>query len=503
MAALVLVLTTSAGVEPPATGAATVVPANVLAYVHVSTDSKRSAVRDALAVGPRFPTYPLIAVGVISRLTALIGGGAPVQWDRDIRPWLGREMALALLNTATSNAGSEMVVAVARPAAARAFVMRAGAMADGSYRTTTLYRYRSGATLAFIRHYLVLGQDASVTAAIDAAAGAMPTLASSGDYRSAASGEPADRVLDAYVSSDGVQRLLMPRGGLFAALGTLLAQPALTGAALSLSASGDTAKLYVHSAFARAEPAPGFAPSLDRLLPAGTLLELDVAGARGAAPRVLGAAAQIGIAAQAGPLLRRLGAALAAEGVNIGRVESLFSGETSVAVAPGGALIVLTRVKDTQAASDELANLEVPVTQLFPAPSSGSGQIAQFSEREIDGVTAHELSLGTGVRLDYALFHGLLVISTSLDGIGAVAKHVGSLTTEAGYRTAVSNRPRRVTSLLFLDFSKLLDLAERTEVLRGARFRALSPDIRRISAAGLYSTRGEADSTAELTFEIK
>jgi hypothetical protein len=113
-------------------------------------------------------------------------------------------------------------------------------MADGSYRTTTLYRYRSGATLAFIRHYLVLGQDASVRAAIDGAAGAMPTLASSGDYWSAASGEPADRVLDAYVSSDGVQRLLMPRGGLFAALGTLLAQPALTGAALSLSASGDT-----------------------------------------------------------------------------------------------------------------------------------------------------------------------------------------------------------------------------------------------------------------------
>ena len=102
MAALALALTRSSGVEPPVTGAATVVPANVLAYVHVSTDPKRSAVRDALAVGPRFPTYPLIAAGVMSRLTALIGGGAPVQWGRDIRPWLGREMALALLNTATS-----------------------------------------------------------------------------------------------------------------------------------------------------------------------------------------------------------------------------------------------------------------------------------------------------------------------------------------------------------------------------------------------------------------
>jgi hypothetical protein len=395
------------------------------------------------------------------------------------------------------------VLDVSRPAAARAFIARAGALPDDSYRGTKLYRYRSGSTLAFVGHYLVLGQGASVREAVDADRGAVRSLAASSDYRSAAAGEPADRVVDAYVSSDGVQRLLIPQGGLFAALGTLLEQPALTGATISLSASGSTARLRIHSAFARAGASRPFAPSLDRLLPAGTMLDLDLTGIAHSAPRVLGAAASLGIAGRVGPLLTRLGDALHAEGVDLGRVESLFSGETAVAIGPGSALTVLTRVKNERATSTELANLEIPLSQLFPAPASGSGQVPQFTDRKVDGVTAHQLSLGTGLRLNYTVFHGLLVISTSLAGIGAVADHSHSLAGEQAYRATAGDHSSQVTSLVFLDFSQLLDLAGRTGLLRGARLEALRPDIERIRAAGLDSTRGEVDSTAELTLEIK
>jgi hypothetical protein len=502
-AALAVLFASSSGVQPPASGAAAVVPANVLAYVHVSTDPKRPAVRHALALGPRFPSYPLLAAQVISRLSALVGGGAPVDYDRDIRPWLGREAALALLNTATSTAGSELVLDVSRPAAARAFIARAGAILDGSYRGTKLFRYRSGSELAFVGHYLVLGQLASVRAAVDAATGHSLSLASSASYQHAAAGEPADRVIDAYVSADGVRRFLIPRGGLLAGLGTLLDGPTLTGATISLSASGTTVRLRVHTAFARAGSARSFAPSLDQLLPAGTALVLDERGIASAAPRALAAAASIGIASQVGPLLRRLGAALAAEGVNVRRIESLFSGETAVALVPGGSLIVLTRVKDPQATRTEVANLEVSLSQLFPPPSAGSGLVPQFTDEEIDGITAHQLLLTTGLRLNYAVFDGLLVISTSLDAIGEVAHHARSLATEPAYQASVTGGSSQVTSLVFLDFSQLLDLAERTGLLRGDRYRALAPDIGRIRAVGLDSTRGEADSTAELTLLIQ
>jgi hypothetical protein len=501
--ALAVVLTSSTGTQPPATGAAAVVPADALAYVHVSTDPNRPAVRDALAVGPRFPTYPLAAARVISRLSSLVGGGAPVDWGRDVRPWLGREAALALLNSTGSSAGSELVLDVSRPVGAHAFIARAGAVAAGSYRSTKVYRYRSGARLAFVSHYLVLGQSASVRAAIDAFRGAAPSLAASGDYRNAASGEPADRVIDAYVSADGVRRLLAPQGGLFAALGTLLSRPALTGATLSLSASGSTLRLRVHSAFARAETARSFSPSLGQLLPAGSMVDLDLSGVSGTAPRVLGAASSLGIAGNVGPLLARLGDALHAEGVNVSHLESLFSGETSVSIGPSGGLTVLTRVSNEHATNAELANLEIPLSQLFPAPATGSGQVPQFTAQQVDGITAHQLSLGTGLRINYAVFRGLLVISTSLNGIESVAKRARSLTDEPAYHAALGGAPSQVTSLVFLDFSQLLDLGERTGLLRGARFQALAPDIHRIRAAGLDSTRGEADSTAELTLEIK
>jgi hypothetical protein len=262
-------------------------------------------------------------------------------------------------------------------------------------------------------------------------------------------------------------------------------------------------KLHVHSAFARSGAVRPFSPSLAGLLPAGTMLDFDLTGIAHTAPRVLGAAASVGIAGNVGPLLARLGGALHAEGVNISRLQSLFSGETSVSIGPSGALTVLTRVRDEQATSAELANLEIPLAQLFPAPTTGSGQVPQFTDRSVDGVTAHQLSLGTGLRINYAVFNGLLVISTSLDGIGAVARRARALTDEPAYHAVSGGAPSQVTSLVFLDFSQLLDLGERTGLLRGARYKALAPDIERIRAAGLDSTRGEADSTAELTLEIK
>jgi hypothetical protein len=165
-------------------------------------------------------------------------------------------------------------------------------------------------------------------------------------------------------------------------------------------------------------------------------------------------------------------------------------------------LIIVTRTSDEGATKTKLANLEVPLSQLFPAPSSGSGQVPQFSDELIDGVTAHQLSLAPGLQLDYAVFRGLVVISTSLNGIGAVASHARALSDQPSYSAALASRPDRVSSLVFLDFSQLLSLAEQTGLFRGTIYRLLRPDLEKIRAVGLTSTREEADSTAELFLQI-
>jgi hypothetical protein len=226
-----------------------------------------------------------------------------------------------------------------------------------------------------------------------------------------------------------------------------------------------------------------------------------------AAPRVLRAAAAVGIAGRIGPLLRSLGSGLASEGVNLAPISSIFSGETAVALAPGGpgrgpALVIVTRASHEAATRALLAQLELPLAQLFPPPSSGPGAVPEFNDTSVAGVTVHRLTLAPGLELDYTVAHGLIVVSTSLQALGEVVRHARSLTDENAYRTVLANGPSQATSLLFLDFSQLLSLGEQTGLMHGAQIAALRPDLEKIRAIGLNSTSGESDTTAELFIDI-
>jgi hypothetical protein len=519
LAVTAIVVTSTGPAQPgPATGAAALIPGDALLYLHVSTDRGRLAVRRGLSVAERFPDFPLAETALVSRVSRIITGGASSSLDfgSQVLPWLGREAAFALLNTPTSTAGTLLVLAVRDRARASAFVHGEGASAAGSYETTPLLRYSSGTTLAFVRHYLVFGQPASVRAAINASAGRVQSLQRSPQYRKAAAGEPNDRFLDVYLSADGVRRVLAAQGGLLGAVGVLLYQPSLTGTTLAVSATSAGLRVRVHGALdptlvKLSGPRPkSFTPSLAGVLPEGTSLLIDVTGLERVAPRVLGAGATGGIAGRIGPLLQRLGAALSAEGVNVSQITSIFSGESGVVVAPAGtsrsgkgpALMVVARTSDEAKSRRVLAQLEVPLAQLFPPPSNGPGQAPEFNSVPVAGITAHQLSLAPGLQIDYAVFNGLVVVSTSIQAIGLIARHAHTLAEDPGYAATVGGGPGQVTSLVFLDFSKLLTLAEQTGLASSARIEALRPDLDKIRAIGLKSTRGETDTTAELTLEI-
>lgn len=188
--------------------------------------------------------------------------------------------------------------------------------------------------------------------------------------------------------------------------------------------------------------------------------------------------------------------AVAAAAIAAHSGESPATGASSL--VPGDALAYV-HVSTTAA---HLANVELPLSQLFPAPTSGSGQVPEFADHLINGVTAHQLSLAPGLQIDYAVFRGLVVISTSLNGIGAVAARARSLADQPSYSAASANRAQRVSSLVFLDLNQLLSLAEQTGLFHGSRYQLLRPDLERVRTVGLTSTRGEADSTAELFLQI-
>src|SRR5690348_6132211 len=72
--ALPAVLFGSSGPKPPATGAASVVPADALAYVHLSTDQSRAPVTQAAALDRRLPGFYSLSNSVVGRVDAILGG---------------------------------------------------------------------------------------------------------------------------------------------------------------------------------------------------------------------------------------------------------------------------------------------------------------------------------------------------------------------------------------------------------------------------------------------
>ena len=476
-------------------------PSDALAYVNVSLDSGRTAVRQAVDTAERFPDFSLGAVALETRLGTILGGGHAVNFDRQIGPWLGNEAALALLNTATATAGSLIVLDVSDQTRARAFLRGQGASTHGAYRGTTLLTYPTGSELAFVSHFLVLGQDASVRAAIDVNAGAAASLAGSSVYRRAAAGEPPGRVLDAYASLAGVRRVLGARGGVIGAVGSLLYQPALQGVTISLSPAPGGARAVVHSVLdpsltrISAPAGAAFTPTLQNVMPTGSILMLDVVGLDRLAPSVLNAGAVAGVGAGLGPLLRRLGSALATEGVNVGDLTSIFHPEAAVAIVPHASspkLVIVARTTHEAQVRVELAQLEIPLAQLFTAPNSPAAKAPVFNDRTVAGVTVHQLALSGGLEFDYAVFRGLVVISTSLDGVAAVVQRSHPLSSDPGFRFALGARRARVTSLLYLDFAALLALGQQTGLISSARL------ARRCAQTSRRSPRSGSASPAAL-----
>jgi len=509
--AAVLVIALSGASQPPApdTASAGLIPADALAYVSVSLDPSLPAVKQALTVADRLPDFPLAGAAALSRLGAIISGGRSADYARQIEPWLGGEAGLALLNTTTSTAGTLIVLDVSDRAQALRFVRSEGAVSHGSYRGTALLAYPSGLVLAFVGDHLVLGQAASVHAAIATATGVTPSLAKDATYRRATAGQSAGRVLDAYASLAGVRRLLAPQGGVLGSLGDLLYQPALQGAAISVTPTAQGARILVHSALDPAlagrhgsAEAP-FAPTLQDVMPSGVSLMFDVSNLGRAAPQVLGAGSAAGVTGAIGPLLSRLGAALKSEGANVSNLVSIFDHEAAVAIVPHGrapTLVVIARDPSQAQARTELAELQSPLARLFRKTGSGSSPAPVFDDRQIAGITAHSLVLSSGLALDYAVFRGLVVISTSLPGIAAVAQRADPLSANPSFRATLGDRPKLVTGLVYLALDDLVGTL--TGSTQSSTLSAMRPDLEKVRAVGLTTSRDGSDSIAQLSVAI-
>lgn len=459
------------GEPPPATGAARLVPADALVFVHLSTDPERAAVRRARALAGRFPGFEerrdRILRGLSVRRCGLNGD--------DLR---GDEAALALLDARGGTAGSLVLVDTGRDDA------------DG-----TAQRRCGAVSVRRIGRWLAIGQPASLAAAADVARGRRPALADDPLFRHATSGLPGDRVADAWASAAGVRRLLRPQPGLLGTIGALLDRPGLRGAAAALAAGEDRAEVTVRSVLSGRAGAGGFAPELVDDVPADAIAYLGTQGAGSALGRLLGAAGL------AGDDVREAGAALGDAVVAVRRaLGRRLDGEVGLVLTPGPsgpALTLLAEADDEGAARRGLRAAEPSLARAV----LGRGGGRAFRDTRPAGTPARTLR-GEGPGLSWAVADGTALVSTRPDGIASVAAARTTLPETAAYAATVGDTPDEVASLVFLDFSQLLRLGEQTGLGDERSDQAVMADLERVRAVG-GSTSGAGDlTTAELVLSI-
>jgi hypothetical protein len=486
---------------PPSADAAGLVPASALAYLHVSTDGDREAVRRGLSLLRRAGADD----GASRQLSALLSAreGQPVDFARDVRPWLGDEAALAITGGRGTTAGSLLLLSVADEQKARDFLSRNGGRARSSERRgTEVSTFQSGAVAAFVDGFLAIGQRATVHAAIDLAAGAGRALADAPLYRDATADQPDGRVLDGYATVDGIRRLLAPQPGLLGLAGAMLDQPGLRAAAIAVTAEQKTARLSARQVLdprGRRAP-PAFTPSLTKSVPRRALAYAGFTSVERAVPLLFGLGGVGGGVSDTAALVREAGRLLEASGVSFARdVLPLFGREVAVAVVDAGgtpAVALLARVGDAGRTATALRRLEPAIARLF-APEGGDAPA--FADGTSAGVATRALVAGDGAEVHYAVHDGTLALSTSPDALAAVLRPEGSITDNPDYQAVIPDSQSELTSIVFFDFSQLLSIFEPLG-LTGAS--GLLADLQSVRAVGLTSMSGEAQSTAELTFEI-
>lgn len=311
---------------------------------------------------------------------------------------------------------------------------------------------------AYAGRYLLLGQRQAIRTARLLKAGKGPSLADAPSVKAQLARLPGDRVLDGWVSAAGLRRLLLPQGGSLALAAITLDQPGLRGLAFALRPGDAGAVAAFRSAI---DPAA----QRQRGTPGEVTPE-----AVGAVPDGVLAALVVG---RLGQSLSRLGKLTGTTGLFSfsPRVRKLLDRPSAVTLASGAGAPVLTISTRTADEADARAAL------------------AALPARVRD-------------RLPWKVANGRIVIATRRSGLDAATGKAPLERSDVWRRLFSDIGTVPASSLLFLDFRKLLVLAEQTGLGSDPAYRAIKADLGRIAAIGARSQSSPGQSTVDLSLLI-
>lgn len=389
---------------------------------------------------------------------------AGFDYEADIRPWLGDQVAVAIdPDGIDPNAAAALVLfdvkdRAAADAGLEAIVADRGLEPDSAtYEGVEIWTTES-MSWALLDDLLMVGSgEAVVEAAIDADADRRDSLADSSDFQEAMETVPADHLAAVYLDLAGAADAAGigdQLGGYSTAALALVVQPDGLQLAGGAPFSADAAPSPAREAFALAsEPS-----SLPEWMPPGTRAEAVVFGlsqtlqaiegqlaAQDPGGEVIGAIDQIRAVAQLG-----LGISIDDD------LLPLFDRETGIAISrldgdlPRGQLLL--RPSDPDAAAAALDRMRSALEE----------RGVTFDETDLQGVTITSAELPEIGTLAYALHDGVIVAGLSVEDVAAslVAQREGSsLAEDVGYRAAWELAGTRGGNEVWVNAGALVDAA--------------------------------------------
>jgi Protein of unknown function (DUF3352) len=506
VAAIVLIVTVAVPALPcsfpggdtcaPDDEAIALVPADALVYLHANLDPDTDEYANFADLAGQLP---LFSGQIADRALALLAGsgGASIDFDRDVRPWFGGEVAVAILGDATGNPDPVELIEVADSDGADEFASK---VATG---TTTAKQ---------VGGFLAIGSSSGVGAIEDTVAGG-DSLAGDDTATKVLDELPEHRVADAWISTDGMRAVVGSGRSPLSPLTPLLAPGSSEGAAVSLGAGtdGSAFELAVRSALdpKRAKSAPGFfaafpefEPKLPEQLPADSLAYLGFADAGETVRALLAQAGSEapGIADAFTQLADRLrhqaGLDLTGDLVDALGDESALtldatssSGSSSSAGQPFPYLSFVSSGVNADKLRQALAALQGPL-----------GDVS--TEQQIGGTDARTLQVSQTVAITYAIIDDLAVAATSPDGVAAIASGSGGLDSDARYQAATDGFSDKTSLLGYVDLHDLVGLAEQLGLGEDPVYATFAGEFRSLDALGFEVATADDTLSTNARLEI-
>lgn len=419
-------------------GGARLVPADTAVFITVNTDfasDQWQAVEDLVA---RFPSGGKAMDDLLARIE-----GDGISFESDVKPALGPELDLALLDI---GAEEPDMVLLTRPADAAAFETLLG-KGDG----TLVWSVSDG-------WYVVSDSQALV----DQALAADRTLADDEQFAGALGDLHGDPLARLYVDGDALVAAMeqAPTGSaanpLFSAIGVGTLDAIAVG--ITAEARGARVQGVVTSSDA---PAPEtFSSDLANLAPADALVYVGFGGLDSTLKEAIDLAGK-----QAPELDTMLAQAELALGVSVENdLLPIFAGPGALWVRAGVPIPEITIVlspDDIARALVTLDKLVGGIGALAALSGDGSPPVTTGTE-SIAGITAKTLQLPDGVTLYYAAVGEHLVLTTAVKGIADVAAPGATLTSDAVYGAAVeaAGVPEQTAGLMYVNVGGALDVLD-------------------------------------------